>query len=938
MMRQIATGVGDASVLHLYADAVENFMMPKKWSTTGTLSAKEEASAAARGVRAWDLGRLRRTQGTTTTVVPPAAIPFDMEPWNAFVAAKFGPRIKTSMTPDGPFQIQLAHLAVDHAGDVATVAPPPPAGAFGTLVMFLPSAYSGGRVVAHEGVDTKQLFTLRNPAPDKFSFIAAYASATWSVSPITEGSRTLLVYHFVYASPAVHTRAWPTTRDDAMALLREAAAAVHAEDASMLSYRLRNPPKTLDWSLLTLLDLTFVEALATTGAYDMALVKFKNLDELEEWDPEVVDALPPHSEIIDTCVCYASCNVPQPAQNSLPGCIVQTFVNYHSFEYSDPDSMSLVFWPKSFRNVLIGLHPLLTAIENAMGGSEAPEDTTSENAPRRGSRRSSSHPPSVASSTKDRFFGYSSVREMVVAAMQLHEGSFELLRHRGGSDDTYEVLQGVSYFKRTTDILDALQDRSLVCMFIDKYIRVRDDVHVYKMAPWLRRVLAKYGWEAVEKPFLGMLRRWVTSWQSISEALDWVCALAGRAIPNPSIEYLIGLLDPNPRRLRLQQPFALEFIKRCATIVLDGLYLLFAATHHPPYDADIVSTVFLRGLLLEAHFRCAPQAGTGVWLAGRLPAPVLALVDAYLGPAHAMHEVAAAFSVLLPPLHVLAPAVVEAVGLDPAVRFEPFFERIHAAVVGDTMLPALGNDDDAVDDDTGHLFWPGDVEVRHRDLGYVAPVARINIITCVKTIASLLTLAETAKWPLASIERIWAKGPLRPATVSYFSPIVMASLEVFDDDLDVVFDLDMYYACNQRPDVVLGRRDMHLNAQWHLVADAIEFFVRFDAPRVIDFVHAWLEIMAGYDEALNIFRTVGFGILTHQDNLPPAAALALATACLSALQQAERPVETPAYVSVGCTCPMAKQINYFLSVPRFQSGTITVQQRMCPEVEGVAPP
>ncbi|OQR80678.1 hypothetical protein ACHHYP_17326 [Achlya hypogyna] len=112
----------------------------------GMLSAKEGANAAARRVRLWNLDRYCRTRGSKSVIVPASDIPFDTAPWNAHVAAKLGPCVQARLEPEGPFEVQLAHLAIDRTGDETTMKPASaPPGTFGTLgLLSLPFVSAAG--------------------------------------------------------------------------------------------------------------------------------------------------------------------------------------------------------------------------------------------------------------------------------------------------------------------------------------------------------------------------------------------------------------------------------------------------------------------------------------------------------------------------------------------------------------------------------------------------------------------------------------------------------------------------------------------------------------------------------------------------------------------------------------------------------------------------
>jgi len=125
-------------------------------------------------------------------------------------------------------------------------------GMFATLVIVLPSTYSGGElIVRHQQQDVK--LDLRCTDPAEIAFAAFYADCLHEVLPITEGCRLTLIYNLVRANKKLPPPTPPDYRheqDTAAALLTE-----WAERLSMESDAEATPEK-----LIYLLEHAYTQA------------------------------------------------------------------------------------------------------------------------------------------------------------------------------------------------------------------------------------------------------------------------------------------------------------------------------------------------------------------------------------------------------------------------------------------------------------------------------------------------------------------------------------------------------------------------------------------------------------------------------------------------------------------------------------------------------
>jgi len=96
------------------------------------------------------------------------------------------------------------------------------AGMFATLVIVLPSIFSGGElVVRHQ--DREARFDLHGSDPSEAAFAAFYADCLHEVSPVTSGCRLTLIYNLLRRTPGEAPRApsHEAERERLSALLRQ---------------------------------------------------------------------------------------------------------------------------------------------------------------------------------------------------------------------------------------------------------------------------------------------------------------------------------------------------------------------------------------------------------------------------------------------------------------------------------------------------------------------------------------------------------------------------------------------------------------------------------------------------------------------------------------------------------------------------------------------
>ncbi|KDO33887.1 hypothetical protein SPRG_01767 [Saprolegnia parasitica CBS 223.65] len=161
--------------------------------------------------------------------------------------------VKDRLVPEGPYTVQLSHLALDAIGSAQSLEPmdAPPRGFFGRLFVCLPSRYEGGGIAG---------------------LLAVYASTPVTVSPITRGVRAVLIFNLVYRDPLVHSRCGPPTEAEAVAAWIPASAFKFT--ASFYGSLLTQPSTSLAFDELCAADIRFVAAVAASKKFDIGLARY----------------------------------------------------------------------------------------------------------------------------------------------------------------------------------------------------------------------------------------------------------------------------------------------------------------------------------------------------------------------------------------------------------------------------------------------------------------------------------------------------------------------------------------------------------------------------------------------------------------------------------------------------------------------------------------
>jgi predicted 2-oxoglutarate/Fe(II)-dependent dioxygenase YbiX len=172
----------------------------------------------------------------------------------------------------GPVQAELYKLLAYGEGDffISHRDTEKSAGMFGTLVVVLPSIYTGGElVVRHQGREAK--LDMRREDPSEAAFAAFYADCLHEVLPITSGCRLTLIYNLVRKAGALPVPPdYRTEQDRAAGLLRQWAGAAGTPEAGFpekIVYPLQHAytPAELSFEALKGVDAAVASVLAAAA-------------------------------------------------------------------------------------------------------------------------------------------------------------------------------------------------------------------------------------------------------------------------------------------------------------------------------------------------------------------------------------------------------------------------------------------------------------------------------------------------------------------------------------------------------------------------------------------------------------------------------------------------------------------------------------------------
>lgn len=131
-------------------------------------------------------------------------------------------RVAEGLGVSGPVTAELYKLLVyDEGGFFVSHRDTEKAdGMFATLVLVLPSRYSGGElIVRHHGQE--QRFDLRCSDPAEAAFAAFYTDCVHEVLPVTSGCRLTLIFNLTRRGQALQPPRYDTQRERLATLLRD---------------------------------------------------------------------------------------------------------------------------------------------------------------------------------------------------------------------------------------------------------------------------------------------------------------------------------------------------------------------------------------------------------------------------------------------------------------------------------------------------------------------------------------------------------------------------------------------------------------------------------------------------------------------------------------------------------------------------------------------
>ncbi|KDO29491.1 hypothetical protein SPRG_06031 [Saprolegnia parasitica CBS 223.65] len=392
--------------------------------------------------------------------------------------------VATRLALRAPFRMVLSHLALDATGhDDAFAVAAPPAGAFSTLLVPLPSVHSGG-----------DLSLLRD---DGVPHAEALPSGAWVVfdssryahaEPIYSGVCATLVFSLVYTSPAMPSRSSKAVA--ALKALAQTTFQYHARIGIPLSraYRFGHvfSRAALDVANLRGVDAAILDALEDSGAFDVALVSVTAhrtrcaMDGVQSW-------------YVDKAVFPSGTTMPTHMQGDVLWADVDGWI--HTKFAHGP--FALVFWPKTHRLRLYRHQIALFDLGCAIAGE-----------------------PSDMKGYTDATAMAHAVLEMVSAEADV--GHAIRCRVCSAENDAH-----TPYTTRLLRLLLQLNDANLVATFLHRasQCEVHARMTAKTMGPLLYHCGERYGWTTLSLALQHFCRRHASS----DLPYIWLASLLGRS-------------------------------------------------------------------------------------------------------------------------------------------------------------------------------------------------------------------------------------------------------------------------------------------------------------------------------------------------------------------------------------------------------------------------
>ncbi|KDO34172.1 hypothetical protein SPRG_19022 [Saprolegnia parasitica CBS 223.65] len=219
--------------------------------------------------------RLQKRYATDTIISPAEFSIDDFDDWWAssgetvLVEGRAALGLKSSVA----IGVTLSHLAIDVSGngDVLRAQQTAP-NTFGSVIFVLPSTHKGGRITFTQGHETEKFYA----ASSSTAMHAAMTYLqTWITSTrLTSGRRYALVFNLVSLGDAVPSM--PPKMLEAIDMF-QALAARPIQRHRRIARALKPINPRLMWDRLSYADSYLVDVLLATGAYDVALVRFRKV-------------------------------------------------------------------------------------------------------------------------------------------------------------------------------------------------------------------------------------------------------------------------------------------------------------------------------------------------------------------------------------------------------------------------------------------------------------------------------------------------------------------------------------------------------------------------------------------------------------------------------------------------------------------------------------
>ncbi|KDO19734.1 hypothetical protein SPRG_15064 [Saprolegnia parasitica CBS 223.65] len=539
---------------------------------------------------------------TSATTAAVGRAPFsvaDVAAWSTLlpeILDKAATALCLQASPAMALDVVESHFSVASVGTSNDVTPAMDAGAIGTLLVVLPSAYTGGSLAWTLGATTTTL----EPTTEVCYAVVPLGAVSVS-APITSGTRLVLVFDIVRRHPS--TRAiLLSSREGMLAELTRIASTPMLQD-QRIAHVLTDP--VLAFETLGPADAAIVDVLLATQRFDVALVEVE--------------------VFIRSCHPHPSCKIPDVVVTSLVGKGAHRFLGDETESIFEP-KVALLFWPTQYRAGIVGLAAAVLSAEP----------------------------------TSSSYLGLGSVRDLLLGTLGIFARAVL---------PASEEHRPFAFLPHLCHRLLAYGDTDLIDVFVSDVLgsalRYYSPPSLTTLAELVRICLTSQGWHRLGGAVQRLVARWAerNSWLDLPRACQLLASFAG--------------VTNDPLCAALDVPFVGECMKVCFDVICT----------RPANELYTSRDVGASCILLDMYLDALTTSTTGNahakanWLDGRVPLPVIAIIDDYLYVRqHRVSTLLRQCTSDVDTLRWVPAAVLQALKLKPALAVEVYVDAIVSAL------------------------------------------------------------------------------------------------------------------------------------------------------------------------------------------------------------------------------------------------------------------